>query len=173
MARLVTRLLLLARTDASVPFAREPFLIVDVIGEAYHQGCPANCTIHMECQGLEALEDAVVSGNADYLKQVLLIVLENACKYTPDGGNVTIRGEMRGQHLTISIADTGIGIDQAEVPRLFERFYRAKNARDQPGMGLGLSIARGIIEQHGGTISVESTRGQGSRFLISLPLLNV
>jgi signal transduction histidine kinase len=103
---------------------------------------------------------------------VLLIVLENACKYTPDGGKVTIRGEMSEQHLEITIADTGIGIEQADLPRLFERFYRAKNARSQPGMGLGLSIARGIIEQHRGTISVESTPGQGSRFIISLPLLN-
>ena len=172
MARLVTRLLMLARTDANAPFAREPLLIVDIIGEAYRQGCSANRNIRMECQGLESLEDAVVSGNADYLKQVLLIVLENACKYTPDGGKVTIRGEMRGQHLTITIADTGIGIDQADLPRLFERFYRAKNARSQPGMGLGLSIARGIIEQHGGTISVESTPGRGSCFIITLPLLN-
>jgi two-component system OmpR family sensor kinase len=172
MARLVTRLLILARTDASTPFAREPLLISDIIGEAYRQACPANRTIRMECQGLEALEDAVVSGNADYLKQVLLIVLENACKYTPDGGKVTIRGETRGQHLTITIADTGIGIEQADLPRLFERFYRAPNARSQPGTGLGLSIARGIIEQHSGTISVESTPGQGSNFIITLPLLN-
>jgi signal transduction histidine kinase len=126
----------------------------------------------VECQGLEALEDAVVSGNADYLKQVLLIVLENACKYTPDGGTVTIRGAMSEHHLTITIADTGIGIDQADLPRLFERFYRAPNARSQPGMGLGLSIARSIIEQHSGTINVESTPGQGSRFIITLPLLN-
>jgi len=172
MARLVTRLLMLARTDANAPFAREPLLIVVIIGEAYRQGFPANRTIRMECQDLESLEDAVVSGNADYLKQVLLIVLENACKYTPDGGKVTIRGEMKGQHLAITIADTGIGIDQADLPRLFERFYRAKNARSQPGMGLGLSIARGIIEQHSGTISVESTPGRGSHFIISLPLLN-
>ncbi|MFL5590309.1 MAG: sensor histidine kinase [Ktedonobacteraceae bacterium] len=172
MARLVTRLLMLARTDTSTPFAREPLLIVDIIGEAYRQGCSANRTIRMDCQGVEALEDAVVSGNADYLKQVLLIVLENACKYTPDGGTVTIRGEMRGQHLAITIADTGIGIEQADLPRLFERFYRANNARSQPGMGLGLSIARSIIEQHGGTINVESTPGRGSCFIITLPLLN-
>ncbi|HLZ64045.1 MAG TPA: HAMP domain-containing sensor histidine kinase [Ktedonosporobacter sp.] len=172
MARLVTRLLMLARTDASAPFAREPLLIADVIREAYHQDCPANRNIRMECHGLEALEDAVVSGNADYLKQVLLIILENACKYTPDGGKVTILGEMRADHLAITIADTGIGIDQTEVPRIFERFYRAPNARDLPGMGLGLSIARGIIEQHNGTISVESTPGRGSRFIIALPLLN-
>src|SRR5438105_8898447 len=80
MARLVTRLLMLARTDANAPFAREPILIVDIIEEAHRQGCPANRTICMECQGLESLEDAVVSGNADYLKQVFLILLENAFK---------------------------------------------------------------------------------------------
>ncbi len=172
MARLVTRLLMLARTDANAPFARDPLLIVDIIEEAYHQGCPPNRHLSLECQGLENLEDAVVSGNADYLKQVLLILLENAYKYTPNGGKVTISAERRGQDLAITIADTGIGIDQADLPRLFERFYRAKNARYQPGMGLGLSIAKGIIEHHRGTISVESTLGQGSRFIISLPLLN-
>ena len=173
MARLVTRLLMLARTDASTPFAREPLLISDIIGEVYLQGCTANRMIHMECQGLEALEDAVVSGNADYLKQVLLIMLENACKYTPEGGKVTIRGDMKEQNVEITIADTGIGINQADIPRLFERFYRAKNTRSQPGTGLGLSIAKSIIEQHNGTICVESTLNQGSCFLISLPLLNV
>ncbi len=172
MARLVTRLLMLARSDANIPFAREPLLIVDIIEEAYHQGRPPNRNIRIECQGLEALEDAVISGNADYLKQVLLIILENACKYTPDDGKVTIRADMRGQHVEIIIADTGIGIDQADLPRLFERFYRATNARSLPGTGLGLSIAKGIIEQHSGTISVQSTCGQGSSFLISLPLLN-
>ncbi len=172
MARLVTRLLMLARSDANMLVAREPVLIVDVIEEAYHQGCPPNRNIRMECQEAEALEDAVVSGNADYLKQVLLIVLENACKYTPDDGTVTIMGKVRGQCVEITIADTGIGIDQADVPRLFERFYRTKNAHSLPGTGLGLSIAKGIVEQHSGTISVESTLGRGSSFTISLPLLN-
>ncbi len=172
MARLTTRLLLLARTDASAPFVRQPLLIVDIISEAYRQGCPSDRNITMRCQGLETLEDAVVSGNADYLKQVFLILLENACKYTPDGGLVTITGERGKQELLVTVADTGIGIAQDDVPRIFERFYRAPNACIQPGMGLGLSIAQGIVEQHSGTIKVESMPGQGSRFTISLPLLN-
>jgi signal transduction histidine kinase len=170
MARLTTRLLLLARTDARAPFVRQPLLIVDIISEAYRQGCPPDRKITMECQGLETIEDAVVSGNADYLKQMFLIVLENACKYTPDGGKVMVKGERTEQELVVTIADTGIGIAQDDLPRLFERFYRAQNANIQPGMGLGLSIALGIVEQHNGTIKVESTLGQGSRFMISLPL---
>jgi signal transduction histidine kinase len=172
MARLVTQLLLLARTDAALPFAREPLLIVDLISELCGQGCPATRKITMECQGLETLDDAVVSGNADYLKQVFLIVLDNAWKYTPDGGKVMLIGERNTREVVVTIADTGIGISQDDLPRLFERFYRAPNASIQPGMGLGLSIALGIVEQHGGTIKVESTLGQGSRFTISLPLLN-
>lgn len=172
MARLTTRLLLLARTDARAPFVRQPLLIVDIISEAYRQGCPSHRKITMQCQGLETLEDAVVSGNADYLKQVFLILLENACKYTPDGGQVTIIGERKERELVVTLADTGIGIAQDDLPRLFERFYRAPNACIQPGMGLGLSIALSIVEQHSGTIKVESTLGQGSRFTISLPLLN-
>jgi two-component system, OmpR family, sensor kinase len=172
MARLTSRLLLLARTDASAPFARQPLLIVDIISEAYRQGCPSQRKITMQCQGLETLEDAVVSGNADYLKQVFLILLENACKYTPDGGQVTLIGERKERELVVTLADTGIGIAQDDLPRLFERFYRAPNASIQPGMGLGLSIALSIVEQHSGTIKVESTLGQGSRFTISLPLLN-
>ncbi|MDQ2714508.1 MAG: HAMP domain-containing histidine kinase [Chloroflexota bacterium] len=172
MARLTTRLLLLARTDASAPFVRQPLLIVDIISEAYRQGCPSQRKITTQCQGLETLEDAVVSGNADYLKQVFLILLENACKYTPDGGQVTIRGARNARELVVTFADTGVGIAQDDIPRIFERFYRAPNASIQPGMGLGLSIALSIVEQHSGTIKVESTLEQGSRFAVSLPLLN-
>jgi signal transduction histidine kinase len=99
MARLTTRLLLLARTDARAPFVRQPLLIVDIISEAYRQGCPSHRKITTQCQGLETLEDAVVSGNADYLKQVFLILLENACKYTPDGGQVTTLASNQGWDL--------------------------------------------------------------------------
>ncbi len=172
MARLTTRLLLLARTDAHAPFVQEPLLIVDLLSEVCQQLCPANPAIMMEYQGLEALDDMVVSGNADYLKQVFLILLENAYKYTSEGGTITIQGERQAYTILISIADTGIGIEPEDLPRLFERFYRSKNARRASGMGLGLPIAHGLVELHGGTIEVQSVLGQGSCFTISLPVLN-
>ena len=171
MARLVTRILILARTDATTAFSQEPLLIVDSLREVF-QRRSSDGAVAIDYQEIATLEDAVVLGNADHLKQVFLIVLENACKYTPAGGTVTIREAIQDQRLAISVTDTGIGIAAEELPLLFQRFYRATNARTHAGMGLGLSIARGIIEQHHGSITVTSTLGQGSRFTISLPLLN-
>ncbi len=173
MARLVTRLLLLARTDATATFAREPLLIVDVIREVYQQWHAPTRDVEVYHQELVMLDDAVVMGNADYLKQVLLILLENACKYTPSGGKVTIREELCEQHVNILIIDTGIGIAAEDISTIFQRFYRAPNARTHPGLGLGLSIAKSVVDQHNGTIRVESIVGQGSSFCISLPLVNM
>ena len=172
MARMVTQLLLLARTDASTTVAREPLLVADIVADICRQDRQAENKITLECQGLTQLEDAVVSGNADYLKQLFLILLENAFKYTPDGGHVEVSGTLKGDTVTITVADTGIGIAATDQPRVFDRFYRAGNARFRSGLGLGLSIAQRIAEQHGGKITVESVPGQGSCFTVALPLLN-
>ena len=102
---------------------------------------------------------------------MFLILLENAFKYTPDGGRVEVSSTLKGDRVTITVADTGIGIAEADLPKVFDRFYRAENARFRSGLGLGLSIAQGIAEQHGGTITVDSTPGRGSRFIVTLPLL--
>lgn len=171
MARMVTQLLILARTDASATVAREPLFLVDIVADTCREARPAGDKLRLECQGLDRLEDAVVLGNADYLKQLFLILLENACKYTPEGGTVEVIGALNEDSVAITVADTGIGIAESDLPRVFDRFSRAENARFRSGMGLGLSIARSIAEQHGGTITVESELGQGSRFTVSLPLL--
>lgn len=176
MARMVRQLLLLARTDASATVTREPLLVADILTDVVADICrqeqQAGRKIVLECQGIAQPEDAVVSGNADYLKQLFLILLENAFKYTPDGGHVEVSGTLKGDRVIITVADTGIGIADADLPKVFERFYRAENARFRSGLGLGLSIAQGIAEQHGGTITVDSTPGRGSRFTVTLPLLN-
>jgi signal transduction histidine kinase len=172
MARMVTQLLILARTDASATMAREPLLVVDSVADVCRQERPADGKLSLECRGLELLEYAVVLGNADYLKQLFLILLENAFKYTPEGGKVEVIGALTEDSVAITVADTGIGIAESDLPRVFDRFYRAENARFCSGMGLGLSIAQSIAEQHGGKITVASTVGQGSHFTVILPLLN-
>jgi len=172
MVRLVTQLLILARTDASATLTREPLLVVDIVDDVCRKARPADGKLNLEYREPDLVEDAVVLGNADYLKQLFLILLENAFKYTPEGGKVEVIGTLNEDTVAITVADTGIGIAESDRSRVFDRFYRAENARFRSGMGLGLSIAQSVAEQHGGTITLESTVGQGSRFTVILPLLN-
>jgi len=172
MARMVTQLLILARTDASATMTREPLLVVDIVDDFCRKARPSDSKTNLEYRELGLVEDAVVLGNADYLKQLFLILLENAFKYTPEGGKVEVIGTLNEDMVAITVADTGIGIAESDLSRVFDRFYHAENARFRSGMGLGLSIAQSIAEQHGGTITLESTVGQGSRFTVILPLLN-
>jgi two-component system OmpR family sensor kinase len=101
--------------------------------------------------------------------QVASILLDNAVKYTPEGGNVTVRAEEEDGSVALAISDTGIGISGDQLPLIFERFYRADPSRSEGGAGLGLSIARQIAETHGGQIRAESTPGTGSTFTLLLP----
>ena len=119
------------------------------------------------------LDQVQLQGDPDGLKQLLLILVDNAIKYTPEGGRVQLAMRTEPGAAVVTVADTGIGIDPEDLPHLFERFYRADKARsrDLGGTGLGLSIAKWIAESHGGHISVESTVGQGSTFTLRLPLI--
>jgi signal transduction histidine kinase len=101
--------------------------------------------------------------------QVLSILLDNAVKYTPDGGSVTVRVEEEDGGVALAVSDTGVGISEDQLPLVFERFYRADAARAEDGVGLGLSIARQIAEAHGGTIEARSKLGAGSTFVLLLP----
>lgn len=113
-----------------------------------------------------------VYGDADRLKQVLVALLDNALKYTPYEGSVALSLTADEHDAVIKVSDTGIGIQPEDLPHIFERFYRADRARsrDRGGSGLGLTIARSIVEEHEGSIEVESTPGKGSTFLVRLPL---
>ncbi len=171
MARMVTQLLFLARSDAHVTATYEPVLVGDVLADLCSQRYPNEKEPDLHCQHLERLEGALVWGNPDYLKQLFLILLDNACKYTPATGKVEVSGNLETGTVTITVSDTGIGISPGEIPRVFERFHRASNARFQSGAGLGLAIAQRIVEQHHGTITVTSELEQGSCFTITLPCL--
>ena len=125
--------------------------------------------IELECSAKEALE---TSGDAVKLQQVIYNVIDNAIKYTPRGGSVQASLIRSGRRAIIRVTDTGIGIPQADLPHVFDRFYRVDKARSRAtgGTGLGLSIVKQIVALHGGTITAESEEGKGSTFTIDLPL---
>jgi signal transduction histidine kinase len=118
----------------------------------------------------------IIRGDQDQLRRALLNLVQNAIKYSPNGGDVLLtvgtQATAAGAQATLSIHDNGVGIPTAELPRVFARFYRGSNvASSIAGTGIGLAGAKQLIEQHGGTIGVVSVQGQGSTFLVQLPLL--
>ena len=117
-------------------------------------------------------DDVWVLGDRDALEGVLINLVGNAVKFTPDGGEVTVRLTVQGAHALVQVRDTGIGIPSDEVEMLFTRFFRSSLTLERaiPGSGLGLSIARGVVRAHGGDIEVESRVGQGTTFTVRLPL---
>jgi two-component system phosphate regulon sensor histidine kinase PhoR len=107
--------------------------------------------------------------DADRLSQVFTNLLENAIKYTPEGGSVLLTARAGPGEAIVSVADSGGGIPAEDLPRIFERFYRVDKARSGKGYGLGLAITKDIVQAHGGSIRVESAVGSGTRFTVRLP----
>lgn len=170
---LVEGLLLLARADAGV-------LRLDF------QPVALNDLLHDICEQMKTIADdhaihlqtgvvAPISVHADreHLRSLLLNLVDNAIKYTPAGGSVTLSLRSGDNGATLVISDTGIGLSPDEQRQIFSRFHRSADtrARDVKGVGLGLSIVHSIIEAHGGSIHVESTPGQGSVFTVHLPAI--
>jgi signal transduction histidine kinase len=124
--------------------------------------------VHLEVHG-GAVGEAVVACDRERALQVLSNLVGNALKFTPEGGRVTVRAWREGEQVAFEVRDTGPGIPLEEQPRLFERYWQAER-KGSRGAGLGLYIARGLVELHGGRIWVESRPGQGARFTFTLPL---
>ena len=116
-------------------------------------------------------DELMVMGDREQLRQVLVILLDNAVRYTPAGGRIHVQARADGKEAVLTVHDTGIGIPEEALPRVFERFYRADDARNRQsgGVGLGLAIARELVTRHSGRISVTSTEGAGSTFTVRLP----
>jgi signal transduction histidine kinase len=108
------------------------------------------------------------------MEEVLTNLVSNAINYSPDGGTVTVSALSHGEYLEVRVTDTGIGIAQEEIPRIFDKFYRVKHpeTRKVVGSGLGLSIVKGIIEAHRGSVEVESEPGVGTTFRVLLPTIS-
>jgi len=121
---------------------------------------------------LQHITPVQVYGDADQLKQAFVALLDNALKYTPYEGSISLSLVTGEGYATVKVSDTGIGILPEDLPHIFERFYRADRARsrDRGGSGLGLAIAQNIVQEHRGSIEVESTPGKGSTFIVRLPL---
>jgi signal transduction histidine kinase len=112
--------------------------------------------------------DAKVEGNREHLRRLLINLLDNALKFTPDKGWIAVSLESQSDIITLRIADSGPGIQDTDVPFIFERFFRGRNGHGEPGKGLGLSLCREIVELHDGEITATNRAGGGAEFVVKL-----
>jgi two-component system OmpR family sensor kinase len=173
MTRMVRDLLLLAQAETGkLPLAQDVVELDTLVLEVYQQAkILARDGVYVR---LGREDQARVIGDRDRLKQVVLNLAANAVEHTPEGGTVTMEIACDDKWVNLIVSDTGPGIPEAELPNIFERFYRLDPSRKRTatgGTGLGLSIAFWITRSHGGTIDVSSTVGEGSTFVVRLPRL--
>ena len=165
---LTNDLLALARADAGLGFDLEPLeldrALLDALNEV--RGLAGERELRVA-----ALQPMMVAGNRDRLIQLLIILLDNAIKYTPDGGRISVALRERPNGPELVVEDNGVGIPAEDLPHIFERLYRADPARsrDPGGTGLGLSIARWIVDQHDASIDVASETGAGTTVRVTFP----
>lgn len=156
--------------SGEAPFIESPFdiagLIRDLAERLRPQADRAGVALEVDITG----KLPEVSADSERIGQVLVNLVHNAIKFTPPGGTVTLSAVQEGNAIRASISDTGVGITADDLPRIFERFYKADKSRSSGGTGLGLAIAKHIIEAHGGRVWAESTAGKGSTFYFTLPL---
>lgn len=170
MKELVERLLFLARHDKkTLMLEMESFDPLEVMSEIHREAKLLSDKHQFE---LNPAQNAWINGDKDMIKQLMRILLDNAIKYTPEGGSITLGVRQDQTHCILTVSDTGEGISAEDMPKVFERFYRCDGARkaQTSGHGLGLSIARIIVSAHGGELKVRSKVGVGTTFSVLLPL---
>ncbi len=173
MTRMVEDLLFLARSDsASLPLKTEPVpagsFLTELAERAKALARERGATLETNLSG-----EGEIEMDQGRVEQAVLILVDNAAKYGPPGGRITLSSEAHSGNLRVTVADEGPGIPEEELPRVFERFYRMDKTRSRKlgGSGLGLPIAKTIVEGHGGRIEAESRVGKGTRMSIYLPLI--
>lgn len=176
LVRLSEDLTFLARAE-TLPPARERFDLGDLVADMAERLATYADKRQVRVALPQVMPALEIEADRSELEQVFFNLLDNAIKYTPSGGSVEVILDRDKDTLSITVADTGIGILKEDLPRIFERFWRADRARRFPGeagtatggTGLGLSIVKHIVEAHGGTIAADSELGKGSRFMVTLP----
>ena len=153
------------------PLARDPVDLAALGATVVEQLEPVARAGDVEL-ACEASDDVIVTGDAGWLERLLLNLLDNAIKFTPARGRISLRVSRENGAARLDVRDTGVGIAPDALPHLFERFYRVDPARSRhaDGAGLGLALAKWIADRHGATIAVTSRPGEGSTFTVRLPL---
>lgn len=173
-ANLLQDLLDISRLDSGQDMSlKNEINVQQLIGDVVYQVQPNAEKKQVEIHVESDLDGAVVMGNSIHLQRALVNILGNAINYSSKDGNVGVKATLDGENeVEIKISDTGIGIEAEDLPKIFERFYRADKARSRAsgGSGLGLAITQEIISRHQGSVSVESEVGVGSTFTVRLPV---
>ncbi|MBI2953412.1 MAG: HAMP domain-containing protein [Chloroflexi bacterium] len=172
MSRLLSDLLFVAESDAQQLVEHQPVSLDDVVGEIWTRAKTLDGGAHDMV--ITRIDPVTVLGDRYRLGEMVWNLLENALRYTPTGGRVTLSLGNHGQIAELIVADTGVGISSEHLPRIFERFYRVDRARSrsQGGTGLGLAIVKQTVEAHGGRVRVRSQPGDGTTFTLAIPIDN-
>jgi signal transduction histidine kinase len=166
MSRLVQDLLTLARADSGFHLQRASVDLAPIAEDVCRQAARVHPQRQVTCR---TNCPALVCGNADALRQLIWILLDNAATHTAERGAIRVQLEREGDGIRLSVSDDGRGIAPGEEERIFERFHQADPSRSGEGFGLGLAIARWIVAEHGGTVSASNNVGSGATFVVRLP----
>jgi len=173
MERLVGDLLVLSKMqNPEFEVEKEPINLLQIFDDILRgdktTADQKNIRILLECEGLDEAEDGekvcLMLGDYDRIRQMFLVILDNAIKFSPEGGQVEIRVQADESQIRVAIVDHGVGISEEELPQIFDKFYKSKLRQNAKGSGLGLAIAREIARKHEGTIRVSSRLGEGTCF---------
>jgi two-component system phosphate regulon sensor histidine kinase PhoR len=170
LVELVEELLALSRIESGqLQFREEPLNMAEVIYSAAERMRPYARQTKVELDIDVGGGPQEVIGDPEALERAVVNLIDNAIKFTPEGGKVSVASKVEGGVVMVAVTDSGAGIDSHDLPRVFERFYKADRARQRGGTGLGLAIVKHTVEAHGGSVGAESEMGRGSVFRFTLP----